>query len=95
MNDLLQHLKYRSTPWNAWRQENPGIAIVLDGADLNGMILTGVDLSNANLRNAALHAANLMNANLQGADLSGANLTEADPDLCKPGRRYPIWRAID
>jgi hypothetical protein len=44
-NDVLFHLKYGSEPWNQWRRENPGIAIVLDGADLSGMILTGVDFS--------------------------------------------------
>jgi hypothetical protein len=36
-------LKFGSASWNLWRQENPDVAIVLDGANLNGMgaILTG------------------------------------------------------
>ena len=78
MSEFLTHLKYGSGPWNMWRRENPGTVIVLDHADLNGMILTGIDFSKVSLRHASLHATNLMNADLRGADLSGANLTEAD-----------------
>ncbi|HLG55301.1 MAG TPA: GNAT family N-acetyltransferase [Vicinamibacterales bacterium] len=77
-NSILNHLKFGSTPWNYWRRENPDAVIVLDGADLNGMILTGVDFSHASLRGASMHATNLMNADLRYADLSGANLVEAD-----------------
>lgn len=75
---LLQRLKYGSPSWNAWRRANPERSIVLDAADLSGMILTGIDLSGVSLRGATLHATNLMNADLRGADLSGADLTEAD-----------------
>ena len=35
---ILFHLKYGSASWNRWREEEPETAIVLDGADLNGMI---------------------------------------------------------
>ena len=42
---ILNRLKFGSAAWNHWRRENPDVAIVLDGADLNGMILTGVDFS--------------------------------------------------
>lgn len=76
--DFLARLKFGSTPWNMWRQENPDIPIVLDGAALDGMILTGVNFSGATLRRASLHATNLMNADLRGADFTGANLVEAD-----------------
>jgi ribosomal-protein-alanine N-acetyltransferase len=75
---LLRRLKYGSPSWNAWRAANTDLTVVLDGADLSGMILTGIDLSGASLRGATLHATNLMNADLRGADLSGADLTEAD-----------------
>jgi uncharacterized protein YndB with AHSA1/START domain len=75
---ILNRLKFGSGPWNRWRQENPDVAIVLDGADLNGMILTGVNFSRASLRGASLHATNLMNADLRYADMTGANLVEAD-----------------
>ena len=77
-DSLLRRLKYGSPSWNAWRRANPDLAVVLDGADLSGLILTGIDLSGASLRGATLHATNLMNGDLRGADLSGADLTEAD-----------------
>jgi GNAT superfamily N-acetyltransferase len=76
--DFLLRLKFGSVPWNHWRQENPDVAIVFDGANLNGMILTGVNFSGVSLRGASLHATNLMNADLRGADLTNANLVEAD-----------------
>jgi [ribosomal protein S5]-alanine N-acetyltransferase len=75
---LLSRLKYGAASWNLWRRANPDVAIVLDKADLSGLILTGVDFSGVSLRGATLHATNLMNADLRGADLSDANLTEAD-----------------
>ena len=77
-NRLLARLKYGAGFWNVWRRENPDVAIVLDGADLSGMILTGINLEGATLRGASIHATNLMNANLRHADLSDANLSEAD-----------------
>jgi putative acetyltransferase len=76
--DFLLRLKWGSVPWNRWRQENPDLDIVLDGAVLNGMILSGVNFSRVSLRGASLHAANLMNADLRSADLTNANLVEAD-----------------
>jgi ribosomal protein S18 acetylase RimI-like enzyme len=75
---ILNRLKFGSAPWNYWRRENPDVAIVLDGADLNGMILTGMDFSRVSLRGASMHATNLMNADLRHAVLTGANLVEAD-----------------
>lgn len=78
MDTLLARLKYGSAAWNLWRRENPGVAVVLDGARLDGMILTGIDFSRTSLRGASLHATNLMNADLRYADLTGANLAEAD-----------------
>ena len=47
VTELLQRLKYGSVPWNAWRREHPDDVIVLDHADLNGMILIGIDLEGA------------------------------------------------
>lgn len=75
---LLRRLKFGSAAWNHWRTENPGVAVTLDGAKLDGMILTGIDFSRVSLRGASLHAINLMNADLRHADLTGANLSEAD-----------------
>jgi uncharacterized protein YjbI with pentapeptide repeats len=65
---LIARLKYGSGAWNQWRRENPDIAIVLDGVDLNGMILIGINFSGVSLRGASLHATNLMNADLRAAD---------------------------
>jgi GNAT superfamily N-acetyltransferase len=76
--DVQLLLKFGSTAWNMWRQENPDVPIVLDGATLNGMILIGVNFSGVSLRRASMHATNLMNADLRGADFTGANLVEAD-----------------
>lgn len=50
--------------WNEWRQLNPDIIPMLDGAELRGADLQGAILSNANMR-----WANLTGANLQGAIL--------------------------
>ncbi|PWT81243.1 MAG: hypothetical protein C5B57_10870 [Blastocatellia bacterium] len=75
---LLIRLKFGSRSWNQWREENPDVAITLDGAKLDGMILTGIDFSHASLRGASMHATNLMNADLRHANLAGANLAEAD-----------------
>ena len=76
--DIHLLLKFGSTAWNIWRQANPNVPIVLDGATLNGMILIGVNFSGVSLRQASMHATNLMNADLRNADLTGANLVEAD-----------------
>jgi uncharacterized protein YjbI with pentapeptide repeats len=75
---LLARLKFGSAFWNRWRQENPGVAVNLDGANLDGMILIGIDFSHVSLRGASLHATNLMTADLRHADFTGANLEEAD-----------------
>jgi ribosomal protein S18 acetylase RimI-like enzyme len=76
--DFFLRLKFGSTAWNRWRQDNPDLAIVLDSAVLDGMILTGVNFSGVSLRRASLHATNLMNADLRGADFTDASLVEAD-----------------
>jgi GNAT superfamily N-acetyltransferase len=77
-NPMLVRLKFGAAFWSRWRQDNPGVKIVLDGVRLDGMILTGIDFSDVSLRGASLHAANLMNADLRRADLTDANLREAD-----------------
>src|SRR4029450_5269219 len=56
---LLRRLKYGSPSWNAWRAANPDLTVVLDGADLSGLILTGIDLSAASLRGPTLRATNV------------------------------------
>jgi putative acetyltransferase len=76
--DFLLRLKFGAHAWNHWRQEQPDLTIVLDGAVLDGAILTGVNFSGISLRRASLHATNLMNADLRGADFTHANLVEAD-----------------
>ena len=53
MSELLRMPKYGSVPWNAWRRENPDVVVVLDHADLNGMILIGIDFARASLRGAS------------------------------------------
>ena len=78
LDQLLARMKYGATIWNAWRHDHHQESIVLDGADLSGMILTGIDFSRVSLRGARLHATNLMNADLRRADFTGADLTEAD-----------------
>ena len=82
---VLARLKFGSGPWNVWRREHPDVAVILDGADLNGMILTGIDFSRVSLRGASMHATNLMNADLRQADMTGANLAEADLIAAKLG----------
>lgn len=51
--------------------------LVLDGADLRGVVLSGARLSGASLRAANLDGALLVGADLRGADLAGASLREA------------------
>jgi len=64
---LLVRLKYGSGPWNAWRDEEPDAEIVLDGANLNGMILTGANLHEADLLGARLAGARYSPDDLRGA----------------------------
>jgi uncharacterized protein YjbI with pentapeptide repeats len=59
---LLKVLGFGASFWNIWRTEHPDVPIVLDGAQLDGMILTGINFSRASLRGASMHATNLMNA---------------------------------
>jgi uncharacterized protein YjbI with pentapeptide repeats len=71
VTEFLKRLGFGSAAWNAWRREHREAVILLDHADLNGMILTGIDFAKVSLRGASMHATNLMNADLRGADLSG------------------------
>jgi TIR domain/Pentapeptide repeats (8 copies) len=86
---LMQGVK----AWNEWRKQNPGSAVDLLQADLNGMDLRGANLRRANLGMATLIGANLsegdlstallfmaklVKANLFKAQLGGATLTLAD-----------------
>jgi hypothetical protein len=76
--------------WNRWRQENPGLAPVLNDLDLSvgdrqfgpaqgGPVnLSRTELCGAQLGQATLVAANMMGAVLTRADLTDARLTGAD-----------------
>jgi len=78
--------------WNAWRRENVGVSLDLEGFGFdaagparlfNPVVLASADLSGANLSRAFLNGANLAQANLRGANLRGttlflANLFNAD-----------------
>jgi uncharacterized protein YjbI with pentapeptide repeats len=76
--------------WNAWREQNPEIAIDLRGVYLPREILSNFNLSNTdfsstNLSGANLNCANLSGANLRWANLHNADLSDADlinADLC-------------
>lgn len=70
-------LKYGSGPFNLWRDEHPDVAIVLDGARLDGMVLTGANLEEADLIMAQAQGATFSGANLRECDLLGANMTGA------------------
>ena len=61
------------TQWNKWRENNPKVSILLEGANFINADLAGADLWNANLAGA-----NLRNANLAGADLWKANLKSTE-----------------
>ncbi len=89
----LEILKQGVEVWNKWREDNPGIAPCLSGAnlqnadlqkanlsglDLRKATLYGADLAQADLTETNLNRANLVKANLVEADLSGANLHWAD-----------------
>ena len=61
------------TQWNKWRENNPKVSILLEGANFIGANLAGADLWKANLAGA-----NLRNVNLAGADLGEANLKSTE-----------------
>ena len=63
--------------WNMWRDDNPGIAPALWGADLEEADLRGVDLKRADLEEADFSGADLSGSNLSGAKLRGAKLRGA------------------
>ncbi len=64
--------------WNEWREENPKVDVILQGADLDEANLQGAFLSNANLQGAKLWEANLQGAFFNEANLQGAELWMAD-----------------
>ncbi len=86
----------RCKKWNRWREENWGIEIDLEGANLSSLNLRGVNLGKANLReanleNAYLFSADLrksilVHANLKDANLVYSNFTGADLSNCNLGR---------
>jgi uncharacterized protein YjbI with pentapeptide repeats len=63
--------------WNAWRNEHPGIAIDLTGANLRHLNLENANLSHADLTEANLSFSNFKNANLTFACLDGGILSFA------------------
>ena len=68
---------------NIWREENPGVRIDLEGANLEGVSLGEVNLGKADLRGTNFGRtdftrANLAKANLEGAYLGRANLNGAN-----------------
>jgi len=73
----LDKLKESVEIWNEWRDDNPGIAPALWGADLEETDLRGADLKRADLEEADLSGADLGDADLRGAKLRGANLRGA------------------
>lgn len=64
--------------WNDWYyhdlNENPDLAIHLEGAQLRDAYLKGAELSNAHLEDAVLAGAHLEGARLNHANLKNANL---------------------
>ena len=64
MTEFLKRLGFGAKAWNAWRREHRETVIVLDHADLNGMILTGIDFTKVSLRGASMHATNVDVADL-------------------------------
>ncbi len=61
-----------------WREQNPGVPLNLNEAELRKTNLIGADLVEAHLARASLAAANLSAADLDGADLRGADLHGAN-----------------
>jgi uncharacterized protein YjbI with pentapeptide repeats len=74
----LAILRQGAPVWNAWRKENPSVAIDLYKADLRETNLHKAKLNGVNLREANLHKADLSGSNLIGVTLINANLTGAD-----------------
>ncbi len=74
----LDKLKESVEIWNEWRDDNPGIAPALWGADLEETDLRGADLKRADLEEADLTRADLGKADLRGAKLRGADLRGAN-----------------
>ena len=70
------------SPWQRWREANPGLAPDLKSANLQSMDLRGADLAHADLKYARLQRADLSGADLSSADLRftelrGANFANA------------------
>jgi uncharacterized protein YjbI with pentapeptide repeats len=95
---LVALLRKGADVWNAWRLNEPKVAIDLSGADFTRLNLKGVNLSEADLAEANfwladlsgaklirtnLRMANLSNVDGRGADFSGSFLRGADLRLAK------------
>ena len=63
---------------HAWREQNQGVRLDLEAADLRGASLSGAPLEEANLQGANLQELDLRGALLYAADLRQADLREAD-----------------
>jgi uncharacterized protein YjbI with pentapeptide repeats len=61
----------------AWRQQNFGVRLDLNGVDLRGALLQSADLGGASLSRASLSGATLSGADLHRADLRAADLRRA------------------
>ncbi len=85
----LARLKEGVEAWNAWRRENPGVRVDLQGAiqswaelagadfagaDLEGAFFVAANLAGADLTNSILDDASFQQANLAGATLEGARI---------------------
>ncbi len=66
--EQVRQLRRGVNYWNAWRLQNPEVAIDLRQANLHGWNLKGVDL-----RGADLSGADIRGTIFRRADLSGAN----------------------
>ncbi|NMW21782.1 MAG: toll/interleukin-1 receptor domain-containing protein [Chlorobiaceae bacterium] len=77
-DDFLQLLQKGVDEWNRWREDNPLVTPMLEGAKLTGRDLRGINLSNAYLGNADLCGARLSKADLYQTEFWQANLSHAD-----------------
>ena len=68
----------RMKDWNAWRDDNPDVEILLRRSPLAGRHLAYANLQGADLWGANLHGAKIWYANLRGANLWCANLQDAE-----------------
>lgn len=83
--EQAERLRRGVEEWNAWRMDNPDMAVDLknanfDNANLEGVLLFEADLQGARFRKANLQGADFRHANLMFADFIGANLDRANLD---------------